>query len=235
MSNGSRSESARSRGLEPPAHVRVEPQLTVRADRSPNLAHELDVVLDRAHRDLALEHRRVVLLDHARAERGDVGRRVFAPGPVGEVLGERDGGATRAAEELVERHAGLARRDVPERDLDPGERLVDQHLPVGAMRGNGERGGLELGAHLVRVAADEPLSELTAHLNGVDRRGALPQPDDAVVRRHAHDRPTDACHGSRRHQIGRLERRVRRPGLDARDPAHRLILHDPPGRCRMSS
>ncbi len=157
------------------------------------------------------------------------------PGPVGEVLGERDGGATGAAEELVERHAGLTRRDVPERDLDPGERLVDQHLPVGAMRGNGEHGGLELGAHLVRVAADEPLSELTAHLDRVDRRGALPQPHDAVLRRHAHDRAADACNGSGRHQVGRLERRVRRPGLDARDPAHRFILHDARSRCRMRS
>ena len=87
---------------------------------------------------------------------------LLAPGPVGEVLGERDRGAARAAEELVERHAGLARRDVPERDLDSGERLIDQHLPVGAMRGDGERDAAELGAHLIRVAADEPLSELTA-------------------------------------------------------------------------
>ena len=233
MSNGSRSESARRA---------VSSRQPMFASRRSSRSGPMAALTSRTsstssstglHRDLALEHRRVVLLDHARAEGRDVGRRVLTPGPVGEVLGERDGGATRAAEELVERHAGLARRDVPERDLDPGERLVDQHLPVGAMRGTAKRGGLELGAHVVRVAPDEPLPELTADLNRVDRRSALSQPDDAVRRRHAHDRAADACNGSRRHQIGRLERRVRRPGLDAGDPAHRFILHDPRGRCRM--
>ena len=86
MSNGSRSESGRLRRPETPAHVRVDTQLAIRANRGSHFAHEVNVFLDRVHGDLSLEHRRVVLLHHPRAERGDIGRRFLAPGPVREVL-----------------------------------------------------------------------------------------------------------------------------------------------------
>ena len=56
---------------------------------------------------------------------------------------------------------------------------------------------------------------------------ALPEPDDPVVGRHPHNRATDPGDHSRRHQVRRLERDVHRPGLDAGDPAHGIILHDP--------
>ena len=101
------------------------------------------------------------------------------------------------------------------------------------MYGRDELCGLELGAHVLGVTSYESLPELACYANCVGGRRALPQADDAVLGRHPYDRSADSRDGSRRHQVRDFERRVRRPGLDARDPAHGLILDDPRVRCRI--
>ena len=79
-----------ARGFQSPAHVGVEAQRSRRPDRGAHLADELDVVLDGANAELPLESRRIVLLDHASAVGGDLGRGLLQPVAVGEVLGESD-------------------------------------------------------------------------------------------------------------------------------------------------
>ena len=122
-----------SSSVEAPAHVRVQPQGAVRADRRSDFPREPNVVVEGTNRDLPLEHRRAVLLAHPFAEGCNVRRRLLGSRSVGEVLAERDLGAMQAAEQLVQRNRGFARGDVPERDLDTRERVLDENPAVAAV------------------------------------------------------------------------------------------------------
>ena len=198
MSNGSKSASARF------AVSRRQPMFASRrSSRSGPIAARISrtsayVLLDRVDRRPCPRTPESPCSSTMRAQNAATSAgRLLEPGPVGEVLAERDLGSHRSAEQLVERHPGLARRDVPERDLDSGERARDDHLRVTAMLDGRRLEPTELGEHVTRVTPDECLTELAAQGLRVGRRGGLPQPDDAVLGRHPHDRPADTWNDPR--------------------------------------
>ena len=176
----------------------------------------LTIVVRRPHADFALKCRGIVVLDHARAVGGDLCRRLLAAVAVREVLRERDFGATSRPEQLVQRHARFARRDVPKRQLDSCERIVDEHLAVGAVVGRRSLATAECGEHLGGVAPDERGAEIAPERRRVARRRSFAEPDHAVLGRHPHDGAMDAGDDAGRHLVRRLQGHVDGPCLDLR-------------------
>ena len=82
---------------------------------------------------------------------------------------ERGGDAAATAEELIEGHAGELALDVPERDINAGEGVVEHGTtpPVGA-----DRGGLEDILDIVWAAAEEKRFEVLLD-RGDDGEGSL--------------------------------------------------------------
>jgi hypothetical protein len=67
-----------------------------------------------------------------------------------------------------------SRLDVPESDLDPRERGLDEHLAVATVFGRRPFDETELEEYVGAVSADELLSELATKGDGVLGRGGLP-------------------------------------------------------------
>ena len=141
MSYGASLRRHVARGGDRPGVIGVEPQRAV-ADRGAHLAHHLQLLVQADGRELALERRRVVLLDHARAVARDLERRRLArmrrPGMAQrEVLGERDLVAHGAAEQDVQGLVLGAPAGVPERHLDRPERALERRhvLPQRVLEG----------------------------------------------------------------------------------------------------
>ncbi len=158
--------------------VRVEEQVDVVADREPQRLRRLDRLHDRR---LRIPVRQRVLVE--RGERAVAERREslleepvrildqLLRGVAGEMPVDAHPLARRAAEEVVDRDAEPLPLEIPERDVDPGDRAHD-HLP-----GRPERAAHHLAPPVLdlrRVLPDEQVAEVVE-----DPEHAPPAPAEA--------------------------------------------------------
>ena len=194
-----------------PGVIRVQAEWAV-TDRGAHLAHHLELLVQPDRRELALERRRVVLLDHARAVARDLERRRLArmrrAGVAQrEVLGERDFAPHGSAQQEVQRFALRPPAQIPERHLDRTEGAAQRRhvLPQRVLEGR-HAAALAL-VEIERVEPGQAFAQ-AGDVGAAIAVGALADARHALVRVDLDDRLRDRRRRPEREAIGRVERDV---------------------------